>query len=229
MRYFLCLLPALALAQAPPDARALLMRSGGSTLLADTVRLEGTESDAVVFQSETQTVEDSFKLQRSGARMRLETTSMIWTGLTVADGKYVWTNLSRNHAYTKVPQTNGSTNDPFGRLKFSRDPAMFRDAAVEREEAVKFGGLPVRCYVVRASYGAMPGNPGASDITRTVWISQADDRILRDVWDFTTNPGAPAAGANPGAPASGANPGAPALSANPGAPRRQPGRSRAQC
>jgi hypothetical protein len=91
-----------------------------------------------------------------------------------------------DQTYSKGLPPSGATNDPFGRLKFSRDPAQFHDAKVEREESVPFEGQQTPCYVVHALYNYMPGNPGASDVTRTVWIAKANGQILRDTWDSTS-------------------------------------------
>jgi len=115
MRFWIVFVPALALltqSQTPPDARSLLMRSGGSILMADTVRLEGTESREVVLPGGSQTLTESIKLERStGGRMRLETKSPNNTGLQIADGQYVWTYSSGSRTYTKTVQSNDPAND----------------------------------------------------------------------------------------------------------------------
>jgi len=114
----------LAQSDPAPDARALLMRSGGAVLMADTVRLEGTETDDVVLPGTRTTATGSFVLERStGGRMRLEVTVASAKTLIIADGDKVWTYVSASQTYIKLPQSSGPANDPFGRLKFSRDPA----------------------------------------------------------------------------------------------------------
>src|SRR5205823_2119899 len=97
--------------------------------------------------------------------------------------------------YTQTPgPRDPAVNDEFSRLKFSRDPAGFSNAAVEREDRLEFGGKTVPCYVVRAVYASMPGKPDARDIARTVWISQIDDLVLRDTWEFSQAFASPAQG-----------------------------------
>jgi TonB family protein len=170
------------------------MRSGGAVLMADTIRLEGTETYEVVIQGRPQTTSGSFTLQLStGGRMRLEGLGANSRSLHIRDGENAWNYLAATRMYTKTPQTRGPTNDGYGRLKFSRDPAAFRDPKVEREETLEFGGRQVACYVVHAAYQSMPGNPGAREVTRTVWIAKSDDRIFRDTWEVTEvlGPGLP--------------------------------------
>jgi TonB family protein len=113
--------------------------------------------------------------------------------LRIEDGANAWIYFSAPRTYSKSAQPSGPGNDPFGRLKFSRDPALFHDARIERVETVQFGGQPVSCYVVQAAYQSMPGNHGAWNVTRTVWIAEGDGRVLRDTWDYITNPTSAAA------------------------------------
>ena len=180
----------IAQTNALPDARALLMRSGGSALMADTIRLEGTESTDQVSESGHVEATAGFTLERAtNGRMRWESTAGTAKVLQIADGKAYWTYFSVSHSYMKVAHSNEPTNDPYSRLKFSRDPKAFDGAKVEREESLEFGGEKVPCVVVQAAYKSMPGNPAAREITRTVWIAKSDDRALRDVWDFNWVPG----------------------------------------
>lgn len=192
MRLLLGFFPALALlaqSQAAPDAGGLLMRSGGSVLTADTVRLEGTESRILVLPASRRTSNDSFSFRRSRDRLRFETKSDDSTTLRISDGARVWryTSGSNSYTYQEKPTPDRLANDPFGRIKFSRDPADFRDARVDREESLEFGGRQVPCYVVRAAYDFIPGSPQAWDVVRTVWIAKDTGWVLRDVWAYSTN------------------------------------------
>ena len=191
MRFLIVLLACsnlIAQPDSPPDARSLLMRSGETLLMSDSARLEGTETGEIVFPNGPVTTTSTFLMQRaSGGRIRLEVTSGSPQMLEIADGKNVWTYFPQSHAYTQGLEPKGPINDQFGRLKFSRDPAAFRDARIEREESLPFGGQQVNCYVIHAAYNAMPGNPTATEVTRTVWIAKDTAQILRDTWDFTAS------------------------------------------
>jgi TonB family protein len=192
MRFLIGLVPALALlaqSQTPPDARALLMRAGNSVLMADTVRLAGKETSEIELRDGGHlTVADSFELERStGGRVRLETSGTDSPMLLVADGQYVWTYFARTQNYVKSAESITPANDAFGRLKFSRDPASVDEAKIQREESLEFDGHPVACYVISAAYGSMPFSPGASDVTRTVWVAKDGEQIMRDRWDFTAS------------------------------------------
>jgi outer membrane lipoprotein-sorting protein len=107
--------------------------------------------------------------------------------LEISDGQIVWPYTSNSNAYIKTPWSGNPRNDELDRLKFSRDPASFHDAAIQRDETLEFAGQKVPCYVVRASYRSMPDSPGAHDLTRTVWIAKSNDQILRDMWDYTAS------------------------------------------
>jgi TonB family protein len=195
MRTLFYLFSVLALAAQPqtPDARALLIRSGGPAMMADTVRLKGTEATELNRAEVHRSTEDTFTLERStGGRMRIEGKVGDVTVLQIADGSSNWTYVSSTKVYVQAAMPHGPTADGFGRIKFARDPAGFSDARVEREESLEFGGKTVPCYVVRASYAAMPANPSARDVVRTVWIAQSGELILRDSWEFSVGPAAPA-------------------------------------
>ena len=69
VRFVICLMPfciMVAQPQATPDGRTLLMRSGGSAVMADTVRLEGTESsdDPALFHDATVEREETLQLDK---------------------------------------------------------------------------------------------------------------------------------------------------------------------
>ena len=165
------------------------MRAGAAVLTADTVRLEGAEFTEATTDKGKQSKTASFKLERAaGGRMRLELLSPDNGMLQIADGQLVWTYFSRTQTYTQALPSSDPANDEFGRLKFARDPARFHDPVIVREESLEYGGQQVACYVVRASYHSMIGDPSAYDLTRTVWISKTNEQILRDVWDYSANP-----------------------------------------
>ncbi|MEI9974117.1 MAG: TonB family protein [Ignavibacteriota bacterium] len=159
-------------------------------MTADTVRLEGTESAKVDSSAVRQDSTGTFVLEHAtGGRMRLEVSTGNSRMLQIADGENLWSYLSVTQTYTKVPHSTGAMGDAYDRLKFSRDSTTFGDAKIDREESLAFGGHMVPCFVVEAAYKSLPGNPAAREVTRTVWIAKNDDRILRDIWDFSLNPG----------------------------------------
>jgi TonB family protein len=178
-----------AQSDAPPDARSLLMRSGDSVLMADTVRLEGTEITDISFPGNHNTITGTFVLDRAGERMRLEFSVANSKSLVLNDGENVWVYNAASHTYFHAEQAHPPMADPFGRLKYSRDPEAFHDAGILREESLPFGAVQVPCYVVHAAYDSVPGNLTARNANRTVWISKTDSRILRDLWDFTVKSG----------------------------------------
>jgi TonB family protein len=198
MRFFAVLIPACALiaqSQTPPDARSLLIRSGGAVLTADTVRLQGTETSDIVAPASRRKLENSFSIAlASGGRMRLQRKSGDSTVLQIADGSSLWTYRSADNTYSQSPAPRGQS-DGLSKLRYGRDPANFTGARVEREEGLEFGGKSVSCYVVSAKYSGVPANPMAREIepglmepaTGTVWIAKSNDLILRETWEFSTD------------------------------------------
>jgi hypothetical protein len=179
----------MAQVQVAADARELLMRSGGAAVTANTVRMEGTESSELVNGASRQDKSGSFSVASSGARTRSETRLDIKTGdnteLIVVDGTNRWRYSPSTNEYRQSAAPSGPTNDALGRVRFSRDPAGFRDAKIMREETIEFGGQQTPCFVVHAAYRKLPGNSTALDVERTVWIAKSNDLVLRDVWEFT--------------------------------------------
>jgi TonB family protein len=182
----------LAQAQVSPDARDLLMRSGGAAATANTVRMQGTESSELVYGATSRENSGSFSLAVSGARTRLETKfvetspgSAEASELSIVDGTSRWRYNRAANVYWQYPAPAGPTNDVLGRIRFSRDPAGFRDGKILRQETMEFGGLQTPCFVVHAAYSKLPGNATAIDVERTVWIAKSNYLVLRDVWEFT--------------------------------------------
>jgi|ERR1017187_9910979 hypothetical protein len=105
MRFLTSLIPAcvlMAQSSPPPDGRSLLMRSVGSILTADTVRLEGTESSAMVAPASQRRFENSFSITlASGGRMRLQRTSGDSTVLQISDGSTLWSYRSADKTYSQ--------------------------------------------------------------------------------------------------------------------------------
>jgi TonB family protein len=152
--------------------------------MADTVRLEGTESSELVLPDTHFSTTGSFVIERAGQKTRLEVSASGNKTMAIFDGENLWTYIVNTRTYQKVSKAPGPASDQFGRLKVSRDPALFHDAKVEREETLQLDKVPVVCYVVQAAYDSMPGNLRARDISRTVWIAKDDYTVLRDTWDF---------------------------------------------
>jgi len=182
----------LAQAQVSPDARDLLMRSGGAAATANTVRMQGTESSELVYGATSRENSGSFSLAVSGVRTRLETKfaetspgSAETSELSIVDGASRWRYNRAANVYWQYPAPAGPTNDVLGRIRFSRDPAGFRDGKILRQETMEFGGLQTPCFVVHAAYSKLPGNATAIDVERTVWIAKSNYLVLRDVWEFT--------------------------------------------
>jgi hypothetical protein len=172
-------------------AKELLTRSGGAAIKASTVRLEGREQTELVAPGLSQTVSASFSFASGDAgKMRWERRAGDSHMIQVADGHSVWTYVPSTKDYSRAPEQTQQAADVVERLKFGRDATHFKDAHVERDEALPFAGKPVACTVVQASYTAMPGFPAARDIVRTVWIAKGTDLVLRDTWEFSMNAGA---------------------------------------
>ena len=174
------------MAQVPvaPDARELLMRSGGAAVTANTLRMEGTESSELVYGASRQDKSGSFSVASSGPRTRSETKIGDNIELIVVDGTNRWRYNRSANEYRQSPAPTGPANDALGRIRFSRDPTGFRDAKILREETLEFGGRQNPCFIVYAAYRNLPGNSTARDVERTVWIAKSNDLVLRDVWDF---------------------------------------------
>jgi len=175
--------------------------------------MEGTEASELVYGATRRENSGSFLLAVSGARTRLETKfadrspgsaetspgsvetstgsaetspgSAEISELSIVDGASRWRYNRAANVYWQYPAPAGPTNDALGRIRFSRDPADFRDAKILRQETMEFGGLQTPCFVVHAAYSKLPGNARAVDVERTVWIAKSNYLVLRDVWEFT--------------------------------------------
>ncbi len=163
------------------------MRAGATVLMADTVRLEGSEFTEATTDKGRQSKTASFRRASGGLPLGPGRPIAAWW--RIADGQLVTTYFPRSQTYSQALPSNDWTNNEYGRLKFGRDPARFHDPALVQEESLEYGGKQVACYVVRASYRSMIGDPSAYDLTRNVWIAKSNEQILRDVWDYWANPG----------------------------------------
>ena len=184
--FLLAILPFAAQGQTAPDARELLLHSGGPVLSANVVRISGTKrTETVGDSSPFGTRQDTFAfvIGKDG-RARWETT-VDGIRLQVWDGANVWDYRPTSKLYLKDTAKSAPDAEPIAVLKYGRTPANIVSAKVEREAELGSGGRPTLYYVIRADYAGAPNNPGARNAVRTVWITQDKSNVvLRDTWEF---------------------------------------------
>lgn len=190
MKTLLCLLACASsagLAQTRPDARDLLVRSGGPIFTASTIHLAGT----VVIETTaptSQRIESSFVTEsKRGGKIRRELKTGGNTILQIFDGSNIWKYTSATNSYTKSLAAAPFANEELNLLEYGRNSAHIVSAGLEREEQLTFGGQSSSCYVVRAIYEGTPASPSATHAVRTVWISRDRDLVLRDIWELETS------------------------------------------
>jgi outer membrane lipoprotein-sorting protein len=194
MRFFpaLLLLPALALAQSPEEAEALLHKAAGSYRSANTwyfVAQEKTITSAGDQRKETETL--VLTARGEGDRLRVELDDMLAGGVTVHDGQNAWVYLPRQNTYAKLPPKSAAPQAPKAPGLDSdalvrRFPDRYQTAAdriltarILRSETLGLQNGEAVCDVVEADYNPPPGMREGS-IQRTFWIARDSGLVLRE-------------------------------------------------
>jgi TonB family protein len=185
---FCAALPA-AHAQDSPDARDLIMRSGGQPMGARSLRLSGTRTQEVAGQKTAAT----FTITIAGdGRARWEEKNPGGGRLQIWDGGSLWNYFPATNQYTQGPAPRAPDPEPINVIKFGRRSASLTSAAVVRVEPLNFGDKAVDCYVVRAEYSGTLWNPNVHGIVRTVWITRDRELVLKDSWEMEMPGSSPA-------------------------------------
>lgn len=184
---FLWLSLSIALrAQNSPDPQDLLIRSDGDAFNAKTMHLAGTRSFESANDATTTRTVSSFNFEsQNDGKTREEIQLGKSSTLTVFDGTSLWRYPEGGKTYTKVAAVRPpATQFGLENLDYGRRPQNIVAAKIDGEEQLILGGNQIPCYIVAASYQALPGNARAQDVTRRVWISKDRNLVLRDSWAY---------------------------------------------
>jgi thiol-disulfide isomerase/thioredoxin/outer membrane lipoprotein-sorting protein len=189
----LLLLPALAVAQLPEQAEALLHKAAGTYRSADTWYFVASEKTITSAGDQRKEVETLVLTARGkDGRMRVEFDDKVNGGVSVNDGESTWVFLPRQNRYAKLPPEGESA--PSGQ----QAPSLHSDALVRRfpdryktaddriltarilrTETLGLQNGQVECDVVEVDYNPPPGLREGS-IQRTFWIARDSGLILRE-------------------------------------------------
>ena len=171
---------------APPtnEARDLLVHADTVLFTAATVRLVGTRTTDSTAPSTPMEIAFTQTLSRDG-RARVEEGSGVTHWLQIFDGSTLstYSGATNNYSQTAVKSAPPTMLSLINLLRFGSDSWNIASAALLRTESIDFGGVQTPCDVVRAAYSGAPGNPGAQNVMRTVWITHANSIVVRDSWE----------------------------------------------